>query len=362
MHTNDPLKHSPQGGRVTPPIPDKFSIPVFDRVINLGDLQLEHGHYLKQAKLSICCYGDIHSHSKRPTYIVLGGISANRFVTDTHNIESQTGWWTKLVGSGKALDTQKINVIGIDFLGSGQSSTPQYNDEFIVSPNDQARALNSLLDKLGVDCIDGIIGSSYGGSVALCFAHLFPSRARKALVLCAAHKADVLTSGYRSIQRSIVRQACIQQRPTEGLALARQLAMLGFRTAEELSTRFQDPVVCNDQRISLPVDSYLQARADVWAQHTLPAEFICLSQSCDLINIDPKKVELPVWVAAAANDAIIPFSDVQALAQLLPQLHSLTELKSLTGHDAFLTETEQLQDLLTQFLNTSSHITTGAAA
>lgn len=362
MHTNDPIKHSPQGERTTPSFPDKFSTPVFDRVINIGDLQLEHGHHLRQAKLSICCYGDIHSHAKRPTYIVLGGISANRFIADTHNIESQTGWWTKLAGPGKALDTQKTNLIGIDFLGSGQSSAPQYNDEFIISPNDQAHALNELLNKLGIDRVDGMIGSSYGGSVALCFARLFPNRMHKALILCAAHKADVLTSGYRSIQRSIVRQACRQQRPTEGLALARQLAMLGFRTAEELSTRFCDPVECNNQRVSLPVESYLQARAADWAQHTQPAEFICLSQSCDLIHVDPKKIELPVWVAAAANDAIIPFSDVQTLAQQLPQLQCLTELKSPTGHDAFLTETEQLQDLLTQFLNTSSNITTGAAA
>jgi len=151
-----------------------------------------------------------------------------------------------------------------------------------------------------------------------------------------------------------VRQTSNNKNPLTGLELTRQLAMLGFRTADELKARFTGPAICKQQRIHLPVENYLQARAEDWAKNTTAAEFICLSQSCDLLNIQAEQISIPVWLAAAANDAIVPFEDVQQLAQQLPFLQCLTELDSQVGHDAFLVETEQVSQLVSQFV-TATH-------
>ncbi len=318
--------------------------------------QLEHGFSLREAQLAINDYQPSQPKqalSDAPTYVVLGGISAHRWLFDDPGYsisQKKPGWWSNIAGPNKALDPTEIRLISLDFLGSGDSSKPATVDQLIVTPNDQAHALAHVLGALGIDCLDGIIGSSYGGHVALSFARLYPQRLNKALVLCAAHQTAVLTSAYRSIQRRIVREAHHNGVTESGLLIARQLAMLGFRSAAELQQRFHGQPEINQQQLQLPVEKYLHNRGHQWAKANCAAEFICLSQSCDLVQVEPGEISVPLYLAAAENDCIVPFSDVQTLAEQAPNTRRLQIIETLTGHDAFLTETEQVSCAIKHFI------------
>jgi homoserine O-acetyltransferase len=102
-----------------------------------------------------------------PVVAVLGGISAGRNVFRVR--DGVPGWWDGIAGPGKALDTDRFRVLGIDFLGGSQRTTgPGAGEVFqSVSAHDQATCLTALMDHLGIAGLHGCIGASYGGMVTM---------------------------------------------------------------------------------------------------------------------------------------------------------------------------------------------------
>jgi len=92
----------------------------------------------------------------------LGGISAHK------GIGGVEGWWGELAGPGKALDPEQIRLVGMDWLES--------SDDQIATTVDQADHLARTLDLDRIERLDLLIGSSFGGNVALCFAAKHPER------------------------------------------------------------------------------------------------------------------------------------------------------------------------------------------
>ena len=76
-----------------------------------------------------------------PVVVVLGGISAGRNVFKVR--DGVPGWWDEIAGPGKALDTDRFRVLGIDFLGGSHRTTgPGHGEVFpSVSAHDQAACL-----------------------------------------------------------------------------------------------------------------------------------------------------------------------------------------------------------------------------
>ncbi|GAB4187570.1 MAG: homoserine O-acetyltransferase [Wenzhouxiangellaceae bacterium] len=313
-----------------------------DHRLDLGDFTLEHGLTLPQAKLCCRLYGDYG-----PRYLILGGISADRRL----GAETEArGWWPQQVGHGRPLDPRFAQLISIDYLASGDSSRPQQTGEWALSTIDQARAIIIALDQLGIERLDGVIGASYGGMVALALARHFPQRVCRALILCAAHRSSPTTAAYRSLQRQIVRFAERYGDAAEGLRLARGLAMLGFRSRREIDQRFDVPGQLINQQLQLPVDAYLNARGADFARRTDSASFHCLSQSCDQHAIEPEQIPAPLWLAACRDDQIIPHADVAELAARAPLLQSFVTLESPYGHDCFLKETHAIGRVIQHFI------------
>ncbi|HSM60360.1 MAG TPA: hypothetical protein VK849_06160, partial [Longimicrobiales bacterium] len=77
-----------------------------------------------------------------PVTVVLGGISAGRHLAPTP-ADPAPGWWPGVVGGGGALDPDRRRLLGIDFL-AGPGCPWRHRGP--VTPADQARALNAVLD------------------------------------------------------------------------------------------------------------------------------------------------------------------------------------------------------------------------
>src|SRR6202165_3974404 len=93
-----------------------------------------------------------------PVIAVLGGISASKHVTSSAS-DPSPGWWEDVVGPGRAIDTRRFRVLGVDYVTSGQSASP-------VTTTDQAEVLAAALDQSGVRSLRAVVGASYGGMVA----------------------------------------------------------------------------------------------------------------------------------------------------------------------------------------------------
>ena len=277
-----------------------------------------------------------------PVVAALGGISAHRAVFDTR--EPRLGWWSAIVGPGLPLDTTRFRVLGIDWLGgSGGSTGPRegQRDFPALDSRDQARALLAVCDALGIASLHAIAGASYGGMVGLALAGLAPDRVRHVLAIGAAHRSDPLATGWRAVQREIVRHALSLGDGPGGLRIARALAMTTYRTRAEFKSRFATRSYAADVAV-FPVEEYLFARGDEYARRHAPESFLCLSESIDWHRIDPAEVQVPVTLVAIEEDQLVPIDDVRELAARIGDRCKLYEVNSHYGHDAFLKEAELL--------------------
>ena len=301
---------------------------------------LHHGGALPSVVVAWRLAGNLNG----PVVLVLGGISASRRVFSRDG--GGEGWWNEVVGPGRALDSQRFAILGLDFVGgSGESSGPVIDSWPAISSYDQARAIAGLLDHLRLPRLRAIVGASYGAMVALAFGQLAPSRVDRLIVISGADQAHPMASAWRSVQRAIVRFSLRAGSPRDGMELARALAMSTYRSPEEFAARFRSSPRFEGTRAIFPVEEYLFARGRDYAAKYRPASFICLSESIDLHAVDATKIPVPTEVVAVVEDQLVPIADMRALAARLPDAR-FHFLSSLHGHDAFLKEAEQLRPIL----------------
>lgn len=290
---------------------------------------LESGAALAEARLSWQCVGPADA----PVIVVLGGISAHRRAV----ARDGKGWWESQCGAGKVLDTNRYRLLGIDWLGGCDGSTgPRSSDieDFPqISTGDQARALLLLLNRLGVRRVHLVVGASYGGNVAQQLAALLGERLRHLVLLSAAHRASQFGLALRHVQRAILD---LGGDAVQALALARSLAVLGYRTAEGVEQRFGG---------ESPRDVHADGVVG-WVEHH-GVKFVrrfdadayrCLGRSLDTHVVDPDAVRVPTTVFAVREDLTVPLSLLQEYVARAGAPCRLVEISSDYGHDAFLKE------------------------
>ena len=332
-------------GLTTPLVP---ATPVRQGILQLEQpLSLHHGGRLDSVRIAWRVTGNPDG----PLVAALGGISAGRAVADIGT--SEKGWWCEVIGPGKALDTQRYQVLGLDFLGGSAATTgPRAGQTNFpsISSYDQAEILRRVLEHLRAGPFAAVIGASYGGMVALAFAERFPQLVNHAIAISAADRAHPMATAWRSVQRAMVRYAAKSGDAPEGLRLARALAMATYRSPEEFAVRFGGTPARIDGRFQFPVESYLLARGDAYAATYVPEAFVCLSESIDLHQVDATRIGVPVTLVAIIEDQLIPISDMRSLQARLNGA-ALVELSSLYGHDAFLKEGAALQPVFARALD-----------
>lgn len=274
-----------------------------------------------------------------PLLLVAGGISAHRHVGACARFP-EPGWWPRQVGPGLALDTRRFRVLAIDWLGAdGELDAP-------IDSADQADAFAAVLDRIGVPRATAFIGCSYGAQVGLQFAARYGDRLGTLLAISGGTAPHPYSSAWRALQRRILALGRSEAGCREALSLARQLALLSYRTPEEFAERFDAPPVLVEDHVHCAAEDWLEARGRDYVARTSPTAFARLSESIDLHDLDPAKVRVPTVVVAIEEDRLVPRADLVALAERLPETRRLHLLRSRFGHDAFLTEHEAIAAIL----------------
>lgn len=311
-----PIPYAIQWAQGTLTLPDPFA--------------LESGQALHGAHLAWQCVGP----EDAPLIVVLGGISAHARAC----AQDGCGWFEAQCGEGRTLDTRRYRVLGIDWLGGVDASTgPRDGEEFpSLSTADQARALLLLLNRLGVRRVHLLVGASYGGSVAQHLAALLGDRVRRLVLLSAAHRTAQFGLALRHVQRAILD---LGGDAKAALALARSLAVLGYRTPEGVEARFGGDT-SNEQ-----VLSWLDHHGGKFTTRFNAAAYRCLSASIDSHRIDPATITVPTTLLAVREDLIVPLTLLREYAERAPQCE-LVEIASPYGHDAFLKEDRLVGNIL----------------
>lgn len=273
--------------------------------------------------------------------IVGGGISADRHVVASSEYP-KAGWWQS---QAQVFDLSRYRLLAIDWLGAeGDLDVP-------IDAADQADAIAALLGHLGIDRADAFIGASYGGMVALHFAARHPTRCGAILVVSASASAHPFASALRSLQRRALSLGEAAGDPGAGVALARAMAMVSYRTPQEFRERFGGEPLVESGRARVGADDYLDHHGRRHAKRMSATAYRRLSESIDLHCIDPSGIEAPFTFVAVDSDSLVPIEDVEAVANAVRGAR-FRSIRSKFGHDAFLKEEGQVAAIITEFLQT----------
>ena len=273
-----------------------------------------------------------------PLIVVAGGISAGRHVL-AGSEDPADGWW-----QGQSATLRSYRLLSIDWVGAdGDLDRP-------IDSSDQARAFLAVLDHLGISNAAAFLGASYGGMVGMHCAALAPDRTRALLAISAAHRSHPFTSAQRALQRQAVEFGEKLGAAEAGVALARKLAVLTYRTPEEFAERFATPSAIEHGRARASSEQYLDHMGEKHSSRMSAVAYRRLSESIDLHRIEPASIAVPSTFVAVDNDQLVPAADIEALARGVPNSRFVT-IPSLYGHDAFLKEERAVAAIIDNFLN-----------
>ncbi len=274
-----------------------------------------------------------------PVVFVAGGISAHRHVA-ANALDAAPGWAEGLVDAGRALDPSRVRLLAFDYIGAcGGIDAP-------IDTADQADAVALLLDALGIEVLDAFVGYSYGALVGLQLAVRHPQRLRKLIAVSGAHRPHPYASAWRALQRKAVALGQLQCADEQGLSLARQFAMLSYRTPEEFGERFAEAPTIRNGCVRVAAEDYLNAAGAKFVARFSATAWLRLSESIDLHQVDPAQVAVPTLVIAVEGDRLVPMSDAVTLVEGLGTGGRMRVLRSQYGHDAFLKETDRIDAFL----------------
>ncbi len=321
---------------------------MLDGITNPTPLPLHHGGRVDDCRIAWRLHGELSSRA-RPI-LVLGGISADRRVRRGGD-ERADGWWEWALAAGHSLDPTVHPVLSVDWLGGAGDSTGTWRTGVdadgvpLLSVPDLADTIALVLDQLEIERLSAIVGSSFGGCVALAFAERHPARVDRLVVIGAADRPCPLAGAVRVLQRRIVMEALRRGEPDAGVRFARSLAVTTYRSEAEFHLRFGSPPSVHAGRVRFPFEAYLDHQGERFAER-FPAEaFVALSRALDLHRVDPAKVRCRVTLVALEGDRVAPPRQIRELVRRLPDAE-LVELRTRVGHDAFLAEPEKILPVL----------------
>jgi homoserine O-acetyltransferase/O-succinyltransferase len=303
------------------------------------------------------------------------------------------GWWEKMVGPGKAIDTQRYFVICVNSLGScfGSSGPASidpstglaYRLDFPdLSVEDIARGGFEVIRALEIEKLSAVVGASLGGMVVLAFATQFAGVARRVISISGSPAASPFAIALRSLQRDAILTDSDWQdgqysgdvRPVTGMRLARKLGTITYRSAAEWKHRFGRRPASDRRFQSLSpgrahfpaefaVQDYLNAQADKFVSVFDPNCYLYLSRAMDRFDLSAhggtptealKRAAVErALVIGVESDILFTINEQNAIADAFEAAGTATEfvpLASLEGHDAFLVDIEPFADAIGRFL------------
>jgi homoserine O-acetyltransferase/O-succinyltransferase len=327
-------------------------------------------------------------------YAVYGRLNAARdnavLVCHALSGSAQVGlWWPEIFAADGLLDLERDCVLCVNLLGSCYGSTgpgsvdPEtgniYGADFpLVSIRDNVRAQGRLMDSLGIHRLRLVLGGSIGGMQALEWAMVHADRLDRALIIAVA-PLGAMGLALNHLQRKAIQQDpewvggnyLPQRPPRHGLALARQIAMLSYKSGPLFEERFgrnpnrngEDPRGLDDQGGGLiggrfDIAGYLDLQGQRFIDRFDANAYLAILRTMD--TWDPRHghasaagafggIKARLTLVGISSDWLFPADSVRNFAEAIRAAGVEADYREMTsahGHDAFLAEQAELAKLL----------------
>lgn len=365
----------------------------FTKYLKLNSpFKLESGAELESVDIAYQTYGTLNSDGTNAVLIchaLTGNSHAAGILTvaEIDNTRSEylskynkmflgkPGWWDQMIGPSKPIDTNKFFVISSNILGScygttgpssiDPNSSKKYNLDFpSLTVRDMVNLQKILITHLGVNRIKFITGGSLGGMQVLEWAIMFPELVEAIIPIAASAKHSAWAIGFNDASRTAIKadpqwqNGNYSQQPYNGLALARKIAMLSYRSFSSFENKFGRNKI-DSQNDQYSVESYLDYQGDKFVNRFDANSYLYITQALDDHDISLNRGEVKNVLNSIKaktlsigidSDILYPVEEQKLINENISGSR-YAEIKSKHGHDAFLIEFDQLKKIFNQFLD-----------
>jgi len=358
--------------------------------------RLWKGGEVAGAQVAYECWGELNAACSN-AILLFTGLSPSAHAASSPP-SPEPGWWERMIGPGRAIDTDRYFVMCVNSLGSCFGSTgpasanpatgKPWRLEFPeLSVEDIARAGFEAARTLGIRQLDTVIGPSLGGMVVVAFAAVAPGGARRLVSISGSSAASPFAIALRAVQREAVMSDPAWNRgqygenehgPQAGMRIARKLGTITYRSAAEWSGRFgragltevgQRAVEAALARVPegfgprFAVETYLEAQAEKFVRVFDPNCYLYLSRAMDCFDVAAHGAATEVYRRSGVRQALVIGVESDFLFRVEEQARiaadfeaagvatTFTRLHSIEGHDAFLVDLPHFDAAIRGFLN-----------
>ncbi len=338
-------------------------------------LPLQGGASIHHYDLAYETYGELNADGSNAV-LVCHALNASHHVAGVYADQPKSeGWWDNMIGPGKAVDTNRFFVIGINNLGSCFGSTGPmhqnpdtgrvYGADFpVVTVEDWVDAQARLLDRLGIARLAAVLGGSLGGMQALCWSLRYPERVAHAVVVASAPNLNAENIAFNEVaRRAIVTDPDFHGGnfydhgvvPRRGLRIARMIGHITYLSDDVMNQKFGRQLrggldlKYSTQDIEFEIESYLRYQGDKFSDYFDANTYLLITRALDYF--DPARAHAGnLTQALAASQAkyllvsfttdwrFAPARSREIVKSLLENRRrvSYAEIDAPHGHDAFL--------------------------
>ncbi|MDM8010805.1 MAG: homoserine O-acetyltransferase [Parasphingorhabdus sp.] len=357
------------------------------RVRLLGPLPLDSGASLAPVEFAYETYGTLNA-DRSNAILVCHALTGDQYLASTHPLTGKPGWWERLVGPGKPIDTDRHFIICANVLGSclGSSGPATINpatdrpwamDFPVITIADMVRAQAMLLDHLGIKRLHAVIGGSMGGMQAVSWAALYPERVASAVIIASAARHSAQNIAFHEVGRQAIMADprwrggayyADDDPPSSGLAVARMAAHITYLSEAGLTEKFGRRLQDRDAKTfgfdaDFQVESYLRHQGISFVDRFDANSYLYITRAMDYFDLAEahggalanafKGSKTRFCLISFDTDWLYPTSESRAIVHALNAAGaevSFMELSSPFGHDSFLLENPEMNRIVDGFL------------
>ncbi|MXV37900.1 alpha/beta fold hydrolase [Flavobacteriaceae bacterium Ap0902] len=277
-------------------------------------------------------------------------ILVNHALTGNSRVTGEHGWWNHLIDEGKTIDTKNYTILAFNIPGNGYDHTLiEHYERFNIKTISDA--FMQGLNALGIKAVDTIIGSSLGGAIAWQMCYDAPQRFKQFIAIATDYKTSNWVRAQSYLQDKILNNS------SNPIQDARVHGMLLYRTPASLNSKFKETWDEEKKRYLITdwldyhgnaLEKRFQLKAYKLMNHLLSTITVCN----DIKALS--KIESDIHIIAVNTDLFFTaqrnLNTYQELKPIKPNTY-YHEIKSIHGHDAFLIEYEQLNNILNPLFN-----------